>query len=472
MNDEEGSESERRYQQLISASPAPINLFDAGGSIIWGNDAVLDLLNVDSRQQLIGRSIFAFIDPDDHYTAKRELTEVVENKTPTGPTRMQLQRSDGDTRYVHVSTAPGRYQGRDVGQAVIIDITNLNEMQAELRSERQFIEDALNALQDVFYVIDVAGDMERWNDSLLEVSGYTENEVRRMSVEDFFIEEHTDRVSESITKAFAEGDNVLEATVRTKQGTELPFEFRKRRLTDGDQVVGVVGIGRDISARIAREQHLRVVDRLLQHNLRNQLNIIHGRAELLQQDRETEQRRHAEVIERAADRMLSMFEHHRHIVDLLSAQDGLDAIDLPAMVDAVVRDCRETYPAATISVDRPEGITVTAVPVLDRAVQQLIENAIEHNDNEEPKVEVCVEQSDSTASLSVIDNGPPIPEMEYESVISADSITPTSHATGLGLWFVQWVVKRSDGSLWFSEGETDGNVITIELETSRSHWGG
>lgn len=52
-------------------------------------------------------------------------------------------------------------------------------------------------------------------------------------------------------------------------------------MEDGD-VIGLVGIGRDISDRKAREQLLRVVDRLLQHNLRNQMNTIRGRAEILQ----------------------------------------------------------------------------------------------------------------------------------------------------------------------------------------------
>jgi PAS domain S-box-containing protein len=259
METPDPGEGERRYRQLIETSPAPINLFDASGEIIWGNDAVVDLLGVASRERLVGRSIFEFIDADDRYTAEQELTEVVENKTPTGPTAMQLRRPDGETRSIRVSTAPGNYHGRNIGQAVVVDVTRLKNVQAKLEAERELIEDAMNALQDIFYVIDPGGELVRWNETLVERSGYDESEVEERDVEEFFVEEDVGRVSESIATAFVEGEDVLEATVVTKGGIEIPYEFRKHRLSRGGEVVGLVGIGRDVSDRKARDQHLHAV---------------------------------------------------------------------------------------------------------------------------------------------------------------------------------------------------------------------
>jgi len=137
-------ESERRYQELIQTSPAPINLFDASGEIVWGNDAVLDLLCLDSREDLIGRSIFEFIQPEDRFTAESELAEVVSEKESTGPTRMELCTDSGDERTIRVATAPGKYKGEDIGQAVVIDVTRLDRVENELRAEREFVEKALD----------------------------------------------------------------------------------------------------------------------------------------------------------------------------------------------------------------------------------------------------------------------------------------------------------------------------------------
>ncbi|WP_424005137.1 PAS domain S-box protein (plasmid) [Haloarcula salina] len=464
MDEPGAGESENRYQQLIKTSPAPINLFDASGEIIWGNDAVLDLLGLPSRERLVGRTIFEFIDVDDHETAAQELAEVVEDKVSTGPTEMQLRPPDGETRTIRVSTAPGTYEGQDIGQAVIVDVTRLKAVQAELEAEREFIEDAINTLQDVFYVLDTAGDLVRWNDSLLEKSGYTESEVRDMALEDFFADGEARRVSESIATAFAEGNDTLEATVVTKRGTEVPYEFRKRRLSRDGEVVGVVGTGRDVSDRNARDQHLNAVDRLLQHHLRNQVTVIRGQAEILRREG-IDPVGHLDRIESASEKLLSLFDNHHHIVDVLTERDQLEAIDVVSVLDSVLQDVERAFPAATISRDLPDEATVLALSTFPSAVRELVENAIQHSESPEPTVGVVVETNEATVAIHVVDTGPEIPENERESLATDSAFGPTSHSTGLGLWLVHWIVKRSGGTLRFGENDPRGNVVTMEFQT-------
>ncbi|QCC47274.1 PAS domain-containing sensor histidine kinase [Halobellus limi] len=462
MADEENAEP-GNYQQLISVSPAPINLFDESGEIIWGNDAVLDLLGLDSREDLIGRSIFDFIVAEDQYTAEQELVDVVKSKTATGPTPMQLRRADGEIRSIRVSTAPGRFRGRDIGQAVVIDVTELERAHEELETERQFVQNALNALPDVFYVITPGGELDRWNDSLLDVSGYDAEEVRAMDIEDFFVESHTERISESIATAFAEGADTVEATVVTKQGREIPFEFRKRRLVDGEDVIGLAGIGRDISERKAREQHLRAVDYLLQHNLRNQINIIQGSVELVSDASSAQGQSAAERIDAAAERLLSIFDNHHLIIDQLTTPQPTESIDVVAALEAIARECGESYPAATITTDLPERAGVSGVHTLKLALRELVENAIEHNERREPQIEIDVEHTDPRVVIRVSDDGPPIPEMEYRSFSEDSLLDSTYHSAGFGLWFVYHAVRQSGGSLHFDRGEKRGNVVTIDL---------
>lgn len=470
MVNEERDESERRYQQLIRTSPAPINLFDASGEVLWGNDAVVDLLGLESRAQLIGRSIFEFIDTGDRYTAEQELIDVVENETPTGPTSMKLNRADGTTRNIRVSTAPGTYRGRNIGQAVVIDVTPLNDIQAELGSERQFIDAALNTLQDVFYVINPAGKLERWNETLLDVSGYTASEIRRMEIEDLFVERDVDRISKSIETTFVEGADTVKATALTRYGNEIPFEFRKRRLTIDGTVVGLVGIGRDISARNAREQHLRAVDHILRHNLRNQLNIIQGTTGILREAIGGTDPASVDRIDASVERLLSIFGEHNRIVELLTDQETVRPVDIASVLESIAQTLREAYPDASITIDCPATLTVSVVPALEEAFFELVENAIKHNDQPEPSVEIVVDSSESVVSIHVIDDGPKIPEMEYTALRNDGNIKSTYHPTGLGLWFVHLVVKDSGGTLSFDWNCSNGNVVTIELRIPGTRW--
>jgi len=126
-------ESHRLYGDLVEISPAPINLFDGDGRSIWGNDAVIDLLNLDGRGDLVGRSIFEFIHPDDHDRAREELEEVVDAKVPAGPTEMRLCPRGGGVRHIRVATAVGRFLGTDVGQAIVVDVTPRKVRERQLK---------------------------------------------------------------------------------------------------------------------------------------------------------------------------------------------------------------------------------------------------------------------------------------------------------------------------------------------------
>jgi PAS domain S-box-containing protein len=457
------NDSDQRYRELLEASPAPINLFDADGDIIWGNDAVVELLGLTSREELVDRSIFEFIDPEDRETAKAELAEVVGEGTATGPTAMDLHRADGETRHIRVATAPGRFDGDPIGQAVVVDVTGLKQAQADLEAERQFIDHALDTMQDVFFVMTPGGYLERWNDALLDVSGYTESEVAAMRVEGFFREADSTQLAAAIVTTFAEGDAVLEATLVTTRGREIPYEFRMRRLTRDGDVVGLVGIGRDISSRVARRQHLKAVDRLLQHHLRNQVTVIHGEAGTLRDDEGVDVSAVADRIESASERLLSMFDDHHHIVELLTEREDVGAIDVVAVVESAVTSARTSYPDADITADLPEQAAARAVPVVRDAVEELIENGIKHNDDPVPAVHLDVRTVQGMVRIRVTDTGPAIPEMEYEPLMDEASLTPTHHSTGLGLWLVHWVAERSGGTVDFKQNAPGGNTVTLEL---------
>lgn len=250
-------ESERRYRELVRTSPAPINLFDASGEIIYGNDAVLDLLGLDSRADLVGRSIFEFIYSDDQETAEVELERVVTEGVSTGPTQMQVVRPDGERRDIQVSTAPGEYGGEPIGQAVVTDVTDLLGTQRELREERRFVDSALDTLGDVFYVVGTEGELLRWNEQLPAVTGYTDAELDGMDFRTLVVGADLPTVRDSFERVLEGNEEVIDVRIVTKGGDTVPFEARSRRLetADGD-VVGLVGIGRVVSERREREAEL------------------------------------------------------------------------------------------------------------------------------------------------------------------------------------------------------------------------
>lgn len=463
-------ESERRYQELIRTSPAPINLFNASGEIIWGNDAVVDLLGLDSQDELVGRSIFDFIHPDNRYTAESELAAVVNEKEPAGPTPMRLNPVEGTERTIRVATAPGQYGGEDIGQAVVIDITELDRMKEELEREKEFIETALDTIDDVFYVIDTTGTLERWNDAFIDVTGYTTEEVQTREIEDFFIDDHADRVSESISRAFVDGEDIVEAIVRTKSGERIPYEFRKQRIVKDDSVVGLVGIGRDITQQKTREQHLKTVDYLLQHHLRNQCNIIRGNTDLVTAQGEDGDDQRATAIHEAVDRMISLFNHHQEITTQILFGPSRVQIDIVEVLDALLAELRGNYPNAELTLISPDSAPVVAIPYVKEAFYELVWNALKHNTGDTPEVTITVDADPTPTRVRLTDNGPLISKYEYEFMKNPALLDSTSHPTGLGLWAANLAITYSRGTFTLEETAESGNRILIELPSPTTDW--
>ena len=140
------------------------------------------------------------------------------------------------------------------------DVTERKERERELRAERQFIEQALDALDDLFYVLDTDGTLRRWNSKLPEVTGYTEQDLSGMRAAELFPEDERETIADSVETTLTQEQVTVEVDLRTADGERLPYEFTGAQLTDADgNVTGLVGIGRDLTERRRRERRFQAL---------------------------------------------------------------------------------------------------------------------------------------------------------------------------------------------------------------------
>ncbi len=230
----------------------------------------------------------------------------------------------------------------------------------QLREEREFIDQALDTLDDLFYVIGTDGSLRRWNERIPEVTGYSDDEIGDMAVADFFPDDEHGAVEAAIDETRTTGRVTLEAEILTADGERIPYEFAGTRLTDADgAVAGTVGIGRDISQRRAYERQLeRKNERLdeftsiVSHDLRNPLTVAEGNLELARTERDSD---YLDEVSRAHERMRALID------DLLTfARAGETATDLESVTLAnIAEECWQTV----------EGDRATLVVEADRQIR-------------------------------------------------------------------------------------------------------
>jgi PAS domain S-box-containing protein len=120
-----------------------------------------------------------------------------------------------------------------------------------------FIRSVIDALDDVFFVFDLDGKFVEWNATLTDVTGYTDAEVAAMAPTDFVAEDDAESVAAAIDRALANGRASVNASLVTKAGEHISYEFTGTLLEDdtGD-TLGICGIGRDVTNRNRREREL------------------------------------------------------------------------------------------------------------------------------------------------------------------------------------------------------------------------
>jgi PAS domain S-box-containing protein len=236
-------------------------------------------------------------------------------------------------------------------------------------------------------------------------------------------------------------------------------------MVDG-HVKGVMNIARDITDRKTRERQLKILDRVLRHNVRNEMSVITGNAQIVEQLGDDEISSYAENIRETATRLLDTVSKERDIVDVIRKDLTVVKIDLVNLIERRVEALQSAHPNVDVTTTLPNQATVSVLEKTDRAIEELLENAVEHTNRVNPMVHLELDTGSQYHNLHISDNGPGIPEEEV-GVLTTRQIQPLFHGSGLGLWLVNWIVEESGGRLTFTEPDTGGSTVTVQLPKAK-----
>ncbi len=260
-------------------------------------------------------------------------------------------------------------------------------------------------------------------------------------------------------------DEVLSLTVegQIRQYTAATSEVEDASGT----YVGHTIVLQDVTAERQREQRLAVLNRVLRHNLRNDLGVVKGYIEIAAE--RSNQKGVSEPLLTAAtttESLMALGEKARDAEQTVEpVERSLKSVDITELLAGIRPDFEDD---GTIRIDVPAGFRVRAEPtVLDQVFQNLLENSLEHGGTD-PRVEIeCTDVEDGRATFEIRDDGPGIPDHERE-VLEAGNETPLQHGSGLGLWIAKWGVTSIGGSLRFRTGD-DGTTAIVTLPHEQEH---
>ena len=351
-----------------------------------------------------------------------------------------------------------------------------------LYEERGMLRALIDNVPDFMYVKDAACRFVLANASLARsVGAHNHEQLLGKLDHDFYAQE--------LANAYFQDDQTV---MRTKQ----PLFDREEECTNekGDKIfllttkvplldnrgeaAGIVGVGRNITARVKAERSMQKAREAaeaasrakseflanMSHEIRTPLNGIMGMTDLaLDTDLTAEQREYLETVKLSSDSLLNVI---NDILDFSKIEAG--KIDLEA-VNFSLRDCLETtlkILALRADEKRLELLCEIAPEVpevvqgdsgrLRQVLVNLIGNAIKFTDEGEVALSVRLEVEGGDNRLlrfTVSDTGIGIPpekqKMIFDPFTQADTSTTRKYGgTGLGLTISSRLVNMMDGRIW------------------------
>ena len=258
------AESEQRYRFLVDYSPEAVIVYTED-RIAYANAAAAALFAAPSAADLLGRTIFDFVHPDDHARTRERARRSQELGQPSALADHKYVRLDGRVIDVEAVSTGIVYQGRRSGQVLIRDVTDRKRAEEQLHSSKDMLQLIMDNIPQLIF----------WKDTESIYLGCNRNFAQAAELsspkEVVGLTDYDLPWSAEISKGFRRDDRrIMDAdkpdlhyieTQRLPDGSNSRAETSKIPLHDSaGRVVGILGTYENITDRKRSEEQIRTLN--------------------------------------------------------------------------------------------------------------------------------------------------------------------------------------------------------------------
>ncbi len=468
-------ESERRYQLIANSISDVITISDIQGYFTFVSSSSVASVGW-SPEQLLGRSAFEFIHPQDAPAVRESIQQVIDTTHRTSYEHRFLKSSGGYVWFETVIQPIPDSDGKVAAfQCVSRDVTEHRATERRLRQLLHLLEQSSGMLA----VVSNDGLVDYINPSLLKYLGISKRNQKNLSCEKLLPRGMDPKHQYSINQALQKHQPWHgEVSGKDYDGNAVTCLISVAPVVDdlGEMthyVLELIDITERKRAELLIEQkseELSAVNRELQefayvvsHDLKAPLRSISTLTHWLVTD-------YAQLLPEEGQEHLSLLNQRairmQHLIDgvLTYSRAGRVAeqagnSDISQLV-AEVWGLLNPPPNMHISI-QPNMPVIYAEPIrLVQLFQNLISNAVKHNDKDEGYIEVFCQDDGCMWRFGVKDNGPGIAPKHHELVFGIFQTLCSSEtnpdSTGIGLALVRKVVELYGGNIWIESDVGQG----------------
>ena len=492
-------ESEQRFRAMFDVAPVGVAQADpATGRWVAVNPRMC-LITGYTAEELLTMRVPELTHPEDRDRDWQLFQNVVSGKAPEYRIEKRYVRKDGAVAWVNVNMVvlrnPAGLPTRTL--ATIEDITerrkaatNVDRLNADLREALDWQQQIFEGSRDAVFLSDEAGRFVAVNLAATELTGFTREELLRMSIPDLH-EEPDLAAFRAFNRRIMDGERILSAApIRRKDGRKVAAEFNNSRILIGEKRF-MHTAARDTTERLRLEEQFRQAQKMeavgqlaggVAHDFNNLLTVISGNSDLLLSEMPADDPKRAALAdihaagERAAGltRQLLAFSRKQILEPKL--------VDVHEVVTGIEKMLRrligEDVDLLTDLAADPSWVKVDPGQ-LEQVVMNLAVNARDamprggrltiRTRNIDPKEAVDLEETAGKlprlrVALSISDTGSGIsPEIKAHLFEPFFTTKAVGKGSGLGLATVYGIVKQSGGDITVESELGKGATFTVVL---------
>lgn len=478
---EQSLENEKeKYRRIIANMNLGLIEVDENEVITLANQSFSDISGYGS-EELIGQKASELLVSKE---SENEISSQNSNRQKgiTDSYELKIINKNGEKRHWLISGAPNyNLHGKVIGSIGIhLDVTEQKLLEERLYLLSLIAEKNINAV----IVSNNQGQVEWANKSFVEMSGYTMEEITGKKPGSFLQGPETDPETVAYLK-----DRIsvglpfnCEIINYSKSGEKYWVSIQGQALYNKDnQIIRYFAIEEDITARkLLENQREELVNSLassnkeledyahiVSHDLKSPLRSIHSLLSWIKEDNEDklsqETLDYIGMIENKVEKMDHLIEGVLTYAKIDKINVTLEKVNVHEIVSNII---------AIIHIPENGVVKIQGqLPVikgdrfrLQQLFQNLIGNALSHNDKNSALIVVDCKEEEDYYVFSVTDNGPGIAKENQEKIFNTfQSLVNNDKSTGLGLSIVKKIVESYKGKIWIESVLGEGATFYVQL---------
>ena len=435
--------TKKQYRELLALLPEGVGITDLDENLVFVNDAFAKMLKYE-LEELQGKSVMDLVFEEDQEKLRSATASRVEGISEAY--EIGMIRKDNKRIMVRVSAVPRRDEDNNVtgSIAVVIDITNENLAEQELRKLSRAVEQSPTSV----VITDAEANIEYVNPRFSVLTGYTLDESLGENPRILKSDLTPEDTYTELWRTLKEGRAWRGIFVNKKKNDELYWEdaWISPIFSSDGHITHYVAVKEDITQRIEAEHRvaqshrdLELYASFLQHDIRNDLQVVmnHIEAAKLLVNGVNPVTQYLDTAEAASERIV-------HLLDIFGRPGAADDRDLLKILKKVKEQAVKAHTNLSVEIRSDTGDTeLQSARLLPIVFDNLLRNSAEYSEGH-VVVSISVSREGGNIQAVLSDDGPGIDKDIIDNLFQKGTSTTGG---GFGLYLSKKVIEGYGGSI-------------------------